>query len=108
RPKPVPQSIAEAVLKGKAASKAAAAVLAALAIGLTALSSLPTPASAQEASAQEQPTPPRNSWSFAGPFGKFDRGQLQRGFAVYHEVCKTCHGLALLSFRNLAQEGGPE
>jgi len=52
--------------------------------------------------------PPRNSWSFAGPFGKFDRGQLQRGFKVYHDVCQTCHSLALLSFRNLGEEGGPE
>ena len=37
--------------------------------------------------------PPRQKWSFAGPFGKFDRGQLQRGFKVYKEVCATCHGL---------------
>ena len=26
-------------------------------------------------------------WSFAGPFGKYDQAQLQRGFKVYHEVC---------------------
>ena len=57
---------------------------------------------------KQTPPPPRNTWTFAGPFGKFDRGQLQRGFKVYHDVCQTCHGLALLSFRNLGQEGGPE
>ena len=52
---------------------------------------------------------PRNpGWSFAGPFGTFDRAQLQRGFKVYREVCSACHGLSLLSFRNLAQSGGPE
>jgi len=25
------------------------------------------------------PEPPAQKWSFAGPLGKFDRGQLQRG-----------------------------
>ena len=51
--------------------------------------------------------PPKLKWSFSGPFGKFDRGQLQRGFKVYREVCQVCHGLTLLSFRNLAEPGGP-
>jgi cytochrome c1 len=46
-------------------------------------------------------------WSFSGPFGLFDRAQLQRGFKVYKEVCASCHGLSLLSFRNLAEPGGP-
>ncbi len=47
------------------------------------------------------------NWSFAGPFGSFDRGQLQRGFKVYAENCSACHGLRLVAFRNLAEEGGP-
>ena len=51
--------------------------------------------------------PPRQSWSFSGPFGTFDRAQLQRGFKVYKEVCAACHGLELLAFRNLSQPGGP-
>ncbi|WP_342361219.1 cytochrome c1 [Terrarubrum flagellatum] len=63
------------------------------------------PAFAQEHGA---PEPPQQSWSFSGPFGKFDRAQLQRGFKVYREVCSTCHSLQLVSFRNLEQEGGPE
>jgi cytochrome c1 len=63
---------------------------------------------AAPARAAEQETPPRQKWSFSGPFGKFDRGQLQRGFKVYREVCQTCHGLSLLAFRNLADPGGPE
>ncbi len=46
-------------------------------------------------------------WSFAGPFGKFDQAQLQRGFQIYTENCSACHSLNLLSFRNLMQEGGP-
>ena len=40
-----------------------------------------------------------------GPFGKFDRQQLQRGFQVYKEVCAACHGLNLVSFRDLHQLG---
>lgn len=43
-----------------------------------------------------------------GPFGKFDRQQLQRGFAVYKEVCSACHSANLLSFRNLAEIGYDE
>jgi ubiquinol-cytochrome c reductase cytochrome c1 subunit len=36
-----------------------------------------------------------------GPFGKFDKRQLQRGFQVYSEVCSACHSLHLVSFRDL-------
>jgi ubiquinol-cytochrome c reductase cytochrome b/c1 subunit len=97
-PKPLPRSISEAVL-----SKTKAAVLV-LGIGLVGLSGLATSVSAAEGT----PPPQRLTWSFAGPFGKFDRGQLQRGFKVYREVCQTCHGLTLMAFRNLAEPGGPE
>ena len=58
--------------------------------------------------AEAGPKPPALSWSFAGPFGTFDRAQLQRGFKVYKEVCAACHGANLVRFRNLAQPGGPE
>ncbi|MDH3668289.1 MAG: cytochrome c1 [Paracoccaceae bacterium] len=47
------------------------------------------------------------SFSYEGPFGKFDRFQLQRGFQVFHEVCSACHGLRYLSFRELGSETGP-
>lgn len=47
-------------------------------------------------------------WSFSGPFGMFERGQLQRGYKVYKDVCAGCHGMRLLSFRNLGEPGGPE
>jgi ubiquinol-cytochrome c reductase cytochrome c1 subunit len=56
----------------------------------------------------ETPEPPRQRWSFSGPFGTFDRAQLQRGFKVYREVCSACHSLRLIDFRNLSQPGGPE
>jgi len=52
-------------------------------------------------------TPPRNDWSFSGPFGKYDETQLQRGFKVFQEVCSGCHSMNKLAFRNLSQEGGP-
>jgi ubiquinol-cytochrome c reductase cytochrome c1 subunit len=38
-----------------------------------------------------------------GPFGTFDRTQLQRGFKVYKEVCSGCHSLNLISYRNLVE-----
>jgi ubiquinol-cytochrome c reductase cytochrome b/c1 subunit len=95
-PRPLPNSISDTV-------KRAAAVL--LAIGLGAATLFVTSSSAFAAA--EAPHPPRNKWSFAGAFGKFDQAQLQRGFKVYKEVCQTCHGLNLLSFRNLAEPGGP-
>ncbi len=57
--------------------------------------------------AEGTPQPHREKWTFAGPFGNFDQGQLQRGFKVYKEVCATCHSLSLVSFRNLAEPGGP-
>src|ERR1043165_1761269 len=36
-----------------------------------------------------------------GPFGKFAKRELQRGFQVYSEVCSACHSLKLVSFRDL-------
>jgi ubiquinol-cytochrome c reductase cytochrome c1 subunit len=40
-----------------------------------------------------------------GPFGKFDRQQLQRGFQVYKEVCAACHSLSLVAFHDLEALG---
>ena len=58
--------------------------------------------------ASEGPKAPREaSWSFEGPFGKFDQAQVQRGYKVYREVCSACHSMSLLSFRNLGQKNGP-
>jgi ubiquinol-cytochrome c reductase cytochrome b/c1 subunit len=62
------------------------------------------PAAAQEA---PPPPPPRLTWSFSGPFGMYDEGQLQRGFKIYREVCSNCHSMNFVSFRNLADAGGP-
>ncbi|EIZ79138.1 ubiquinol-cytochrome c reductase cytochrome c1 subunit [Novosphingobium sp. Rr 2-17] len=43
-----------------------------------------------------------------GPFGRFDKQQLQRGFQVYKEVCSACHSLSHVAFRDLAQLGYSE
>ena len=40
-----------------------------------------------------------------GPFGKFDRQQVQRGYQVYKEVCSACHSLNFVAFRDLEQNG---
>ena len=50
----------------------------------------------------------KTDWSFKGLFGKFDRSSLQRGYQVYTEVCSSCHSMKYLSYRNLAEKGGPE
>ncbi len=68
------------------------------------LAAMALPASAQMI---EQSPPPRLKWSFAGPFGKYDEAQLQRGFKIYREVCANCHSLEMVAFRNLADVGGP-
>jgi len=90
--KPLPNSISESV------KRAAGIAIAVLLLGGSAM--------AQEA--HEQAHPPKMGWSFAGPFGHYDRAQLQRGYQVYKEVCSACHSMNLLSYRNLADKGGPE
>ena len=50
-------------------------------------------------------SPKHVDFSFNGPFGKYDRQQLQRGFQVFKEVCASCHSLSLVAFRNLEEIG---
>jgi ubiquinol-cytochrome c reductase cytochrome c1 subunit len=52
--------------------------------------------------------PKEVSFASDGPFGKFDRQQLQRGFQVYQEVCASCHALRLVAFRDLMALGYTE
>lgn len=47
-------------------------------------------------------------FSFKGPFGKYDKQQLQRGFQVYKEVCAACHGMKYVSFYELEGLGYSE
>ncbi|WP_420962592.1 cytochrome c1 [Brucella sp. IR073] len=52
--------------------------------------------------------PTQEDWSFAGPFGTYDKGQLQRGLKVYKEVCANCHSMSLVAFRSLTELGYTE
>jgi ubiquinol-cytochrome c reductase cytochrome c1 subunit len=52
--------------------------------------------------------PHEMDWSFAGPFGTYDKGQLQRGLKIYKEVCSACHSMNLVSFRTLEELGYSE
>ena len=102
--RPLPNSIAEDVLrKTGTLKKPMVSTMIALAVGGT----LMLGAADQARAAEGAPTPPSLKWSFAGPFGKFDQGQLQRGLKIYKEVCAACHGLSFVAFRNLADPGGP-
>ena len=64
-------------------------------------------ASAPAAAATHPEEPKALNLGVEGVFGRFDQGQLQRGYKVYSEVCSSCHSMSLLSYRNLAQKGGP-
>ena len=101
--RPLPNSIADDVLakSGGKAMPMVSTVLALVVAGGLLVGGV------DNARAAEQDAPPGNKWSFAGPFGKFDRGSLQRGLKVYKEVCANCHALSYIAFRNLGDPGGP-
>jgi ubiquinol-cytochrome c reductase cytochrome b/c1 subunit len=83
-------------------------ILALICAGTLAIAAASQWVRAEEAgNSHETSNPPKQRWSFAGPFGQFDQAQLQRGFKVYREVCQTCHALSMVAFRNLADPGGP-
>jgi ubiquinol-cytochrome c reductase cytochrome c1 subunit len=65
-------------------------------------------ASESDGAERHAATPPRQEWSFAGAFGRYDKAQLRRGFKVYKEICSSCHSIKMLAFRNLGESGGPE
>lgn len=50
---------------------------------------------------------PKGGWPHEELFGTLDQNAMQRGFKVYKNVCSSCHGLRLLSFRNLGEVGAP-
>ena len=69
---------------------------------------------AEEAHNAAEPThfpihkPKEMDWTFAGPFGTYDKGQLQRGLKIYKEVCSACHSMNLVAFRTLEDLGYSE
>ncbi len=89
------------------AAGAATALVGALALALTFGGTRSFAADEKAAAPAEEQNPPRHSWSFFGPFVKYDRAQLQRGYQVYREVCANCHAMKLVAFRDLAGSGGP-
>ncbi|HZV58314.1 MAG TPA: cytochrome c1 [Sphingobium sp.] len=70
--------------------------------GLVAFVSTPSTPTA-ESEFHEHPR--QVAWSFNGPFGHYDKAQLQRGFQVYSEVCAACHSIHQVAFRSLADLG---
>lgn len=52
--------------------------------------------------------PAELNWSFEGPFGTYDKAQLQRGLKVYKEVCAACHAMKMVAFRTLEDLGYSE
>ncbi len=77
-------------------------ILPLIALSLVALTPLSAKAAGDGAPLEHQ------DWSFNGPFGTFDRGELQRGFQVYKQICSACHGMDYLAYRNLTALGYSE
>lgn len=55
-----------------------------------------------------EPHGPEGGWPWQGIFGTYDKAALQRGWAVYDQVCAACHSLRLVAYRNLAEIGFSE
>ena len=81
--------------------------LKALSIAALAVAVLAAPNAMASKSNAREAEAPAEGFTFEGPFGTFDQAQLQRGYKVYREVCSACHSMKLMSYRNLAQKGGP-
>jgi len=94
KPKPLPASIAQPVVK-------AAALVAMLMVGLAGFGG---EASASTAGMPEMKKP-ATAFSWEGVFGKHDQAALKRGWQVFHDVCANCHAMKLVSYRNLADIG---
>ncbi len=75
--------------------------------GFTAYEMITEPA-VETAEAKFHKHPDHVSFKHDGPFGSYDKGQLQRGLKVYQEVCAACHSLSLVSFRDFAALGYDE
>jgi ubiquinol-cytochrome c reductase cytochrome c1 subunit len=65
-------------------------------------------APAKAAGEHGPPKLPEVNFPFQGMFGHYDYAALQRGFGVYKQVCANCHGMRLLSYRDLRQIGFSE
>jgi ubiquinol-cytochrome c reductase cytochrome c1 subunit len=81
------------------------------AVGLVMAGAVGLALAQEEGRSEAEPThfpinkPTEQDWTFAGPFGTYDRAQLQRGLKVYKEVCSACHSMELVAFRSLGALG---
>jgi ubiquinol-cytochrome c reductase cytochrome c1 subunit len=75
-----------------------------LGLGNTIVGAIKEPATAT-AEHEFHEHPLSEKFTFDGPLGKYDKGQLQRGLKVFSEVCSACHSLKLVSFRDFAALG---
>ncbi len=86
-------------------------VLALAAAGLGTMLAFGGASAAEENANPAEPThfpikhPEEMDWTFAGPFGRYDKQQLQRGLKIYKEVCSACHSMNLVPFRALSELG---
>ncbi len=64
----------------------------------------PLSATARAQALQALPIP-RQDWSFQGAFGSFDLASAQHGYAVYSQVCASCHSMKQVTFRDLSGLG---
>lgn len=62
---------------------------------------------AHAAGGSKHPHGPEAGWPFEGVTGQYDKASVQRGYQVYKQVCASCHGMKLMSYRNLGEPGGP-
>nr|WP_321983452.1 cytochrome c1 [uncultured Lichenicoccus sp.] len=69
---------------------------------VAALATASLPAAAQQL--QALPVTPQ-TWSFDGATGRFDYASVQRGYAVYSQVCASCHSLRQMTYGDLSALG---
>ncbi len=75
-----------------------------LAAGVLSAAMLGLATGAQAQALQALPIPGQ-AWSFQGAFGSFDLASAQRGYAVYSQVCASCHSMKQVTFRDLSGLG---
>ena len=99
--RPLPESIGQPVLREGGVGDT-------IANGAKVLLALVVFALATPAFANEETHLRKQDWSWQGVFGTYDEAQLRRGYQVYREVCSACHGMHLMSFRNVGALGYTE